>query len=67
MGYVNVGEFVIRNEGAATHTEQDLFSIFNSIIVINNNVFLYGQPLAELNKKTLLSQNGSGCHAKMFY
>jgi hypothetical protein len=51
MGYVNVGEFVVRNDGAATHTEQDPFSIFHSILVINNNVFLYGQPLAELNYK----------------
>jgi hypothetical protein len=51
MGYVNVGEFVVRNDGAATHTEQDLFSVSHSTIVINNNVFLYGQPLVELNNK----------------
>jgi len=49
MGYVNVGEFVVWNDGAATHTELDLFSIFHSIIVINNSVFLHGQPPVELN------------------
>lgn len=51
MRYVNVGEFFVWNEGAATHTELGLFSIFHSIIVINKNVFLYGQPLVELNYK----------------
>jgi hypothetical protein len=59
MGHVNVGEFIVRNDGTAphthTHTDHDLFSIFHTIIVIKN-VFLYSQPLAELNYKHKMDQ-----------